>query len=84
LQRETPQVGAQKSDFPHQAPEAINQTPVVNDPHTAFRHELKCQRIDTVFGLEDTHGESFFLIARVHADRTLRDDRPRPGSRNII
>jgi hypothetical protein len=51
LQRETPQVGARKSDFPHQAPEAINQTPVVNDPHTAFRHELKCQRIDTVFGL---------------------------------
>jgi signal transduction histidine kinase len=31
LQRETPQVGARKSDFPHQAPEAINQTPAVNE-----------------------------------------------------
>jgi len=32
--------GVRNSDFSHQAPEAINQTPAVNDPHTAFRHEL--------------------------------------------
>ena len=47
---------------------AVNQATTVNDPHAAFRHELECERINSVFDLEHTRGENFLAVALDHAD----------------
>ena len=55
----------------------VDQAAAVNDLHTAFRDEFERQRVNTVFGLENTGGENFLAVAGMHIDHALDNDRSR-------